>query len=373
MATVDENGAVTTLSTGRTILTVSTYNGKTAAIELRVWHPEWPEKITLKDVPDVVNLDDGGFSLECAVEPETAAQSIRWESSNPKVASVDENGHVTLHSYGYAIIAAVSDKNSSVRAEFTLTVQMENLALTIPKRTTTESGIEANLARIRRIRDSAIAQIDALEAGGVISASDASKRRSMIRNIFVDYAVPWKTPSLQKYWKEANSEGGAKDFKPDRVYYGMPYTSGSNGNNRYNLKRAVNDNRFVDSGKGYYWLNQKNLRKDSYVGNDCSALVNAAIWGTDSSHMFDNTEKIAKSNLYKTIKDPTQMRPGDLLCLSKRHVVMFLYYANPEKTKIMIIENGGDEAGTNTVHCAVHNLSYYTELKYQVRRLKSLG
>ena len=65
------------------------------------------------------------------------------------------------------------------------------------------------------------------------------------------------------------------------------------------------------------------------------------------------------------------MRPGDLLCKSGSHVVMFLYYANTEKTKIMIIENGGSEAGTNTVHCSVMNLSSYS--KYTVRRLSTLG
>ena len=373
VASVAADGTITTLDVGKTVITVSTFNGKKATIDLKVWHPDYPEKITLLNAPDVVNLSDGSYAMEIAVEPETAAGNIRWTSSNPGAASVNESGVIQLNDYGYAVISAVSTKNSAVYAKFTLTIQTKNLALTIPKRTTKEDGIEANLALIQDIRASAIAQVDALEDGGVISASDASKRRSIIRNIFADYAFAWKTPAYQKYWKAANSENGAKDFKTDRVYYGLPYVSGSNGNNRYNAQKALSEKRYTSSGKGYYLLNRSKLRNGSYVGNDCSALVNAAIWGVKSSHMYDTTEVIAKSSAYKTIKSTAKMRPGDLLCLSKRHVVMFLYYANPEKTKIMIIENGGEEAGTNTVHCAVHNLSYYTNLGYKVRRLSSLG
>ena len=373
VADVAEDGTVTTLDVGKTVITVSTFNGKTATVDLKVWHPDYPETITLLNAPDVVNLSDGSYAMEIAVEPETAAGNIQWTSSNPNAASVDENGVIQLNNYGYAVISAVSTKNSAVCAKFTLTIQTENLALTIPKRTTGVDGIEANLALIQNIRASAIAQIDALEDGGVISAADASKRRSIIRNIFVDYAFPWKTPAYQAYWKAANSEGGAKDFKTDRVYYGLPYISGSDGNNRYNAQKALSENRYTSSGSGYYLLNRKNLRNGKYVGNDCSALVNAAIWGVKSSHMYDTTAVIAKSSSYKTIKNTANMRPGDLLCKSNRHVVMFLYYANPEKTKIMIIENGGEEAGTNTVHCAVHDLSYYVNLGYKVRRLSSLG
>ena len=39
----------------------------------------------------------------------------------------------------------------------------------------------------------------------------------------------------------------------------------------------------------------------------------------------------------------------------------------------MILENGGAEAGVNTVHCSLYKLSYYQSLGYRGRRLKSLG
>ena len=92
-----------------------------------------------------------------------------------------------------------------------------------------------------------------------------------------------------------------------------------------------------------------------------------------SSHSGDRTVEIAESRAYKTIGNTKAMRPGDLICKAYAHVVMFLYYTNPEKTRMMIIENGGAELGTNTVHCSEMKISYYTDRGYRVRRLSHLG
>jgi hypothetical protein len=52
---------------------------------------------------------------------------------------------------------------------------------------------------------------------------------------------------------------------------------------------------------------------------------------------------------------------------------MFLYWASEDKSRMMIIENGGIEPGTNTVHCIVMDTAYYIAGGYSVRRLASLG
>ena len=52
---------------------------------------------------------------------------------------------------------------------------------------------------------------------------------------------------------------------------------------------------------------------------------------------------------------------------------MFIYFAAEDKSKMMIIENGGIEAGVNTVHCIIMDTSYYQMKGYSVRRLASLG
>jgi len=270
----------------------------------------------------------------------------------------------------------VSHRNPAITLEFTVSVGSENVVLAIPARTTDIAGIPGNLARIDAIRRSAMSQVDLLVESGVISGADASKRRSIISNAFKDYAFPWMTLKKQSYWKRANSENGRKDFQPGRVYYGLPYISGSGGNREYNAEKALREKRYYSSGKGYYILDQSRLRSGRYCGNDCSCFVDAAIWGTESRHSDDRTGDIMRSDDYRTISGFSTMRPGDLICIKNskhNHVVLFLYYVNAEKTKIMIIENGGTEKGTNTVHCIIMDVKYYSSTGYKVRRLRSLG
>ena len=157
---------------------------------------------------------------------------------------------------------------------------------------------------------------------GVITDADASKRASIVNNAFADYAFPWMTPANQAYWKAANSEGGVKDFKPDRVYYGLPYISGSGKNRQYNVALALNEGRYTSSGSGYYLLNQKNLLNKRYCGNDCSGFVSTAIWGTNKSHSSDRTTEIAKTGAFKTVKSYGSLRTGDLICKAYAHEVM---------------------------------------------------
>lgn len=370
VASVSEEGMVVALSKGKTKLTVTTHNGKKATLTLTVEDPWFPEELKLTNAPDYM---DAGTSLqlEWAAKPESAVADFAWSSSDESVAKVDENGVLTGVDYGYAKITAKSQRNTKITLSFTVGVETDAVTLEIPARTTKVSGISKNLEKIDAIRASAIKQIKLLKKGDVISSSEASRRQEIVNNAFKDYAFPWMTLKKQKYWKKANSEGGAKDFKTDRVYYGIPYISGSGRNREYNASKALKENRFYDSGNGYYVLNQKNLLKSKYCGNDCSCFVDAAIWGTNSSHSDDRTKDIAKSSAYKTIKSYKDLRTGDLICKGGSHVVMFLYYINADKTKMMIIENGGIEAGTNTVHCMVMKTSWYTSRKYKVRRLKS--
>ncbi len=384
IATVSKDGAVLAVNRGTATLTVTTHNGKTASMKLTVLDPWYPDSAKLLNVPDQLKIG-GTWQMEYQVSPADAKPRMQWSSSRTAVATVDSQGKIKAVGSGYTIIRAQSGKNPDICLEFLLAVQMQGMAMTIPARTTDIAGIGANLARIEAIRATTIAQIDALRSAGAISKADASKRRSIVNNIFKDYAFPWMTPSLQKYWKKANSEGGQKDFKPGIVYYGLPYISGSGFNRRYNAAKALSEKRYTNSGSGYYLLNKGKLLNGKYVGNDCSGLVDQAIWGTSSSHSADRTADIAVSSAYKTIKNAKSMRPGDLLCKANAHVIMFLYYTNPEKTQMMMIENGGSDANTvqysaltptphmNTVHCSVMNVSYYTKKGYKVRRLKSLG
>lgn len=372
VATVTEDGVVTAIGRGMATITVATHNGKKATLALTVYDPQWPEEIKLLENPSEMKVGQT-WQTRFEMLPSTAPADLMWSSSDETVATVDQTGLVKAVGYGYANITAVSLVNEECELAFTVSVETDALTLVIPARTTGVDGIAANLAKIDAIRASAISEITRLYKNKTISSADADRRREIVNTIFEHYAFPWKTPALQKYWKAKNSENGVKDFKPDRVYYGMPYISGTGTNRNYTPQQALKENRYYDTGEGYYMLNQDKLLNGKYVGNDCSGLVSVVIWGLNSSHTKDRTDDIAGTPDYRTISDYSAMRPGDLLCKGDAHVVMFLYYANASKTKIMMIENGGAEAGTNTVHCDVYDLSYYVSRGYKVRRLSTLG
>ena len=372
LATVDAYGDVTPLARGKVKLTATTHNGKKATLTLTIYDPSYPEALKLTGTVPVLEMGDH-WQVTYQVTPETANAELTWSSSNPNAVTVDQQGMLKAVGYGYSTITAVSARNKSLKLKLTVGVQSDDYVITIPARTTGISGISANLRKINAIRDCALREIDRLHAGGEISSADANKRKTYINNIFSNYAFPWMTPKKQLYWNAANSENGAKDFKPGVVYYGMPYISGSGPYRAYTASSAIAKDYYMDSGEGYYLLNKTNYNSRYYYGNDCSGLVSAAIWGMNNGAKSSyRTSEIAVKSEYKTVSFDS-LRPGDLICKAYAHVVMFLYYTNPEKTKIMIIQNGGSEKAINTVNCVVMNVSSYKNSGYSVRRVASLG
>lgn len=372
VADVQEDGTLTAVARGTAAITVTTSNDKQASLKVIVEDPLYPESARLTNAPSSMKAGES-LQLEWKATPDSAILDPKWETSNADIAYVDEAGVLYAVGAGYATIKATSQRNPEIVLTFQVSVETDDVVLAIPERITSNSGISNNLKMIDDLRVCAIRQIDALKADGKITSADASKRKRIINNAFADYSFPWKTLKKQPYWKKENSEGGVKDFKPGQVYYGVPYTSGSGSYREYNVEKLLDEGYYYDSGKGYYILDQSMISGRKYMGNDCSCFVDAAIWGTNSSHSDDRTKEIAKSSTYKTIKSYDNLRTGDLICKGGHHVVMFLYFVNAEKTKIMIIENGGIEPGTNTVHCMLMNVSWYTSRGYKVRRLKSLG
>ncbi|MBB6734649.1 Ig-like domain-containing protein [Cohnella zeiphila] len=79
-----------------------------------------------------ITLDRGAFTLEmgeivpltAAVQPANASnRKIKWVSSAPETASVDEAGVMTGHGQGSAVITAVSDADEGIKASAKVTVR----------------------------------------------------------------------------------------------------------------------------------------------------------------------------------------------------------------------------------------------------------
>lgn len=107
VATVDENGTVTAIDVGDAVITVSVkYHDKlTASCNITV-----ENRVTGVNVAKSLDLEVGGETgeINATVNPEDAiGYEIRYESSDEKIATVDEKGIVTAVSEGKCTVKTI--------------------------------------------------------------------------------------------------------------------------------------------------------------------------------------------------------------------------------------------------------------------------
>ncbi len=119
------NGVVKAVGAGSAVVTVTLSNGAKANCTVNVsgggsgvvnpvvvkLNPEWTELAPNKSVQIVASV----------MPPNTTNKTIKWSSSNTKVATVDGNGKVTAKSTGIAYITASA--SNGVRAQATIVVK----------------------------------------------------------------------------------------------------------------------------------------------------------------------------------------------------------------------------------------------------------
>lgn len=88
------------------------------------------EGITLDKTEGILNVGNT-VTITATVAPEEATNpAVTWSSSDESVATVDETGKVTAVAVGNATITATSEDDSSVSANYELTVQQKKAATT---------------------------------------------------------------------------------------------------------------------------------------------------------------------------------------------------------------------------------------------------
>ena len=104
IATVDENGVVTPVKEGHTSLLVLAPDGTRGKAMITVW--SGPKELTLTADGEVAV--GGTVTLTAADETgaDVDATTLAWSSSDETVATVDENGVVTVVAAGEAVITA---------------------------------------------------------------------------------------------------------------------------------------------------------------------------------------------------------------------------------------------------------------------------
>lgn len=91
------------------------------------------EGITLDKTEGILNVGNT-VTITATVAPEEATNSaVTWSSSDESVATVDETGKITAVATGNATITATSEDDSSVSANYELTVQQKKAAATTTK------------------------------------------------------------------------------------------------------------------------------------------------------------------------------------------------------------------------------------------------
>lgn len=127
VATVSADGLVRGISAGKTTVTATAVSGEnvTASCLITVL-PRKASSITIDRKTIELEIESSD-TLTATVLPQDAGdKSVTWESNNPKVAQVDQEGQVTALSVGTAIITATTNDGTGLKATCQVTV--------IPKR-----------------------------------------------------------------------------------------------------------------------------------------------------------------------------------------------------------------------------------------------
>lgn len=115
VATVDDEGIITAISSGNATITVKAKeNSIQSQIDISVYSYVRGVSIDQKEL--YMQVDDT-FKINAFIEPDDANnKKIIFESSNVDIATVDDNGLISAHLQGEATIYAVSEENSNIRS-----------------------------------------------------------------------------------------------------------------------------------------------------------------------------------------------------------------------------------------------------------------
>lgn len=132
VATVDENGVVTALVGGTCEIIVTTVESNlkaTCTISVK----EYVESIEISGNPERLNVGES-VTLVATVGTETASnKAVIWTSSNPTIATVDQNGKVTGHTPGNVVITATAADGGGVSDSVIIKVINPVTSITLDK------------------------------------------------------------------------------------------------------------------------------------------------------------------------------------------------------------------------------------------------
>lgn len=122
VATVDANGKVAAVKTGKATITATSSNGKTASCEVTVTTKLILVETLTIDPTEWSGEEGSEFKITATVLPENAVdKTLTWTSSDEAVATVDSEGNVKVLKDGSCIITVATTDGSDLTAECVIT------------------------------------------------------------------------------------------------------------------------------------------------------------------------------------------------------------------------------------------------------------
>lgn len=259
VASIDEaTGKVKALKAGSTIITAISTEGNHKVIAM----------LTVKELATTIELNHTSyrlglnttFTLEATIASSVSNQKIRWTSSNPSVATVNQNGKVTGKKLGKATITAIAQDGSLVSASCNVEVVRKATKITMNKPfVSLSTGKSETLKTIITPKNTTYKGVKWSSSDESIVAVDANGR---ITGIQIGRAVITATikddPSMKAV---ANVE--VVKYEPPKKPEHKPITSITVPNQKITMlkgekvsvKAAV---RPVDTSEGYSWSSNSN-------------------------------------------------------------------------------------------------------------------
>lgn len=136
------NGRVTGVAPGTATITAAVQDGSGVSASAQITVVNLVTKI-IPDTRQLILQRNAAWELSWTVEPANATnKTVLWTSSNPRIATVNENGVVFAHASGYCNITATAADGSGIRASVYLQVKAHDIVILAPGETEVEFETE---------------------------------------------------------------------------------------------------------------------------------------------------------------------------------------------------------------------------------------
>lgn len=135
VVTVKDNKLVAVGNGTTTVKALAMPYGSATEVKVTVGNAPKPAPKSVKLSKSKLSLYTGKtYKLTAKVSPVNANQSVKWSSSNTKIATVDAKGKITAKKAGTVKITATSKDNSKVKATCTVTVKQKAKSVKLNKK-----------------------------------------------------------------------------------------------------------------------------------------------------------------------------------------------------------------------------------------------